>query len=105
MSFLAASLRLLAAIVLAATPIAVGAQQSATVDEIVARMAADPRTPDAYSANVKLHVKLRVFPFIGVTLNGNTTYRRPGLYHFVFRGVPKVAEKFEPSTMAGIAGP
>jgi len=95
MSFLAASLRLLAAIVLAATPIAVGAQQSATVDEIVARMAADPRTPDAYSANVKLHVKLRVFPFIGVTLNGNTTYRRPGLYHFVFRGVHKVAEKFD----------
>jgi len=96
MSFLAASIRLLAAIVLVtASPVAVGAQQYATVDETVARMAADPRTPDAYSANVKLHVKLRVFPFIGVTLNGNTTYRRPGLYHFVFRGVPKVAEKFD----------
>jgi hypothetical protein len=58
-------------------------------------MAADPRLPDAYSANVKLHVKLRVFPWIALTLNGNTTYKRPGLYRFVFRGVPKVAEKFD----------
>jgi len=69
--------------------------QNASIDETVARLAADPRTPDAYTANVKLHVKLRVFPFIGLTLNGNTTYRRPGLYHFVFRGVPKIADKFD----------
>ena len=33
-------------------------------------------------------------PFIGLTLNGKTSYRRPGLYHFVFRGV-RAAEKFD----------
>jgi hypothetical protein len=81
--------------VLALGPCAVRAQESPTIEETIARMAGDPRQPDAYSANVRLHVKLRVFPFIALTLNGNTTYRRPGLYRFVFRGVPKVAEKFD----------
>jgi hypothetical protein len=81
--------------VLALGPCIAQAQESPSIDETIARMAADPRTPDAYSASVRLHVKLRVFPFIGLTLNGNTTYRRPGLYRFVFRGVPKVAEKFD----------
>lgn len=95
MSFLAAGLRVLAiAAIGLCLPLPATAQQNASVEETVARLAADPRTPDAYTANVKLHVKLRVFPFISVTLNGNTTYRRPGLYHFVFRGVPRVAEKF-----------
>ena len=92
----AACLRLLTLIVLTtAAPLAAVAQSTATVDETIARMAADPRTPDAYSADVKLHVKMRVFPFISITLHGNTSYKRPGLYHFVFRGVPKVAEKFD----------
>lgn len=96
MSFWAASLRLFAVVVLVtAAPLTAAAEPNATVDDTIARMAADPRTPDAYSADVKLHVKLRVFPFISITLHGNTTYRRPGLYHFVFRGVPKVAEKFD----------
>jgi hypothetical protein len=71
------------------------AQETLRVEDVVARLALGANTPDAYSANVKLHVKLRVFPFISLTLNGKTTYRRPGLYHFVFRGVPKAAEKFD----------
>ena len=96
MSLWAASLRLLAVTVLVmAAPLTAAAQTTPTVDDAIARMAADPRSPDAYSANVKLHVKLRVFPFISITLHGNTTYKRPGLYHFVFRGVPKVADKFD----------
>jgi hypothetical protein len=81
--------------VFALAPCSVRAQETPTVEDVIARMAADPRLPDAYSANVKLHVKLRIFPFIGLTLNGNTTYKRPGFYRFVFRGVPKVAEKFD----------
>jgi hypothetical protein len=96
MSRWAVRLRTLAVTILvAAVPVTAAAQSAPTVDDAIARMAADPRTPDAYSADVKLHVKLRVFPFISITLHGNTTYKRPGLYHFVFRGVPKVAEKFD----------
>ena len=96
MSFLAAGLRVLAIVLIGVcSPLAAAAQQSLSVEETVARLAADPRIPDAYTASVKLHVKLRVFPWISVTLHGNTSYRRPGLYHFVFRGVPRVAEKFD----------
>jgi hypothetical protein len=95
MSSLAAGLRVLAFVVIGTCVPLAAVAQSASIDETVARLAADPRTPDAYTANVKLHVKLRVFPFIGITLNGNTTYKRPGLYHFVFRGVPKIADKFD----------
>lgn len=61
---------------------------------ILSKLAADPATPNAYRAAVKLHVHLRVFPWISVTLNGNQAYKRPGLYHFAFRGVPRAAERF-----------
>src|ERR1700689_5223431 len=95
MSSLATGLRVLAFVVIGTCVPLAAAAQSVSVDETIARLAVDPRTPDAYSASVKLHVKLRVFPFIGLTLNGSTTYKRPGLYHFVFRGVPRVADKFD----------
>jgi hypothetical protein len=56
---------------------------------------ADPMSPGGYTAAVKLHVKLRVFPFISMTLNGTTTYQRPGIYEFSFHGFPLVARQFE----------
>ncbi|MDQ6827119.1 MAG: hypothetical protein M3Z14_07980 [Candidatus Eremiobacteraeota bacterium] len=72
--------------------------QSQTVDPALAavmqKLVDDPTTPAQYSAAVKLHVKLRIFPFISLTLKGNSVYKRPGLYHFVFRGVPKAVEHF-----------
>lgn len=64
------------------------------LSEILAKLAADPTTPNQYNAQIKLHVKMRVFPWISITLNGNSAYKRPGLYHFVFKGVPKAAEHF-----------
>lgn len=67
-----------------------GSQLSA----ILAKLAADPTTPDQYNAQIKLHVKMRVFPWISLTLNGNSAYKRPGLYHFIFKGVPKAADRF-----------
>lgn len=70
------------------------AQDAPTPATIVAGLAQNAGMPAAYSADVKLHVKLRMFPFIGVTVRGTSTYRRPGLYHFVFRGFPQAAEKF-----------
>ncbi|GAC1497751.1 MAG: hypothetical protein NVS1B14_00280 [Vulcanimicrobiaceae bacterium] len=72
------------------------AQGTATsnLSAILARLAADPATPAQYQAQVRLHVRLRVFPWVSITLNGDSAYKRPGLYHFVFRGVPKAAEHF-----------
>lgn len=67
---------------------------STALDTILSKLTADPATPNEYSAAVKLHVHLRVFPWISITLNGNQAYKRPGLYHFVFRGVPRAAEHF-----------
>ncbi len=69
-----------------------------TVDPVLSavmqKLIEDPTTPAQYSAAVRLHVKLRIFPFISLTIKGNSLYKRPGLYHFVFRGVPKAAEHF-----------
>ena len=72
------------------------AQQPANsgLPTILARLAADPTTPEAYTASVKLAVHMRMFPWLSVTLNGNQIYKRPGLYHFVFRDVPQAAERF-----------
>jgi hypothetical protein len=64
------------------------------VAALMQRLIANPAMPDHYSADVKLHVKLRVFPWISVTLKGSEVYKNPGLYHFVFRGVPKPAQSF-----------
>jgi hypothetical protein len=35
-----------------------------------------------------------VFPWVSITLHGDEAYEHPGLYHFVFRGVPRAAEHF-----------
>lgn len=61
---------------------------------LLTRIQHDPTAPPKYTADVKLHVRLRFFPWISVTLHGNEAYKHPGIYHFVFRGVPKAAEHF-----------
>ncbi|MBC5811323.1 MAG: hypothetical protein GIW95_10820 [Candidatus Eremiobacteraeota bacterium] len=69
---------------------------------VLQRLAENPAAPEQYSADVKLHVRLRVFPWISLTLNGNQVYKHPGIYRFAFRGVPKAAEQF--SNMAYALG-
>ncbi len=66
-----------------------------SVQVVLARLGSDPRTPEGYSANVELHVKLRSFPFIGLTVHGTSTYRRPGQYHYQLQNLPKIAGKFD----------
>jgi hypothetical protein len=61
---------------------------------LLAQLAAEPTVPAKYSANVLLHVRLRIFPWISVTLRGTEAYKHPGFYHFIFTGVPKAAEHF-----------
>ena len=84
---------LLAALLVVA-PCAVRADEPASVPAVVAALAASPDQPGAYKASVALHVRMRVFPFIRLTLHGDSWYKRPGLYRFVFRGVPIVAKAF-----------
>jgi hypothetical protein len=73
---------------------AAGQTPDVTLGQILHRLASSPAAPSQYTAAVQLHVRLRFFPWISLTLHGDEIYKHPGFYHFVFRGVPKVAERF-----------
>jgi hypothetical protein len=75
-------------------PCPVVAEDVPTVPSVLAALAGAPDQPDAYKASVALHVRMRMFPFIRMTLHGDSWYKRPGLYRFVFRGVPFIAKAF-----------
>lgn len=62
---------------------------------VLARLATDPRTPEGYSADLELHAKLHSFPYIGLTVHGTSSYRKPGLYHYQLRNLPRLASKFD----------
>jgi hypothetical protein len=87
----------LLAALLALAPCAAAADEApslATVPAVLAALSASPEQSEEYKASVALRVRLRVFPFIRVTLHGDSWYKRPGLYRFVFRGVPLIARAF-----------
>ncbi len=84
---------LLAALLVLA-PYTAAADEAPSVPAVLAELAASPDQPGEYKASVALHVRMRVFPFIHMTLHGDSWYKRPGLYRFVFRGVPIVARAF-----------
>ncbi len=91
--------RVLVAALLCAMPCAAGAQTVASpppssIPAILEALATSPEQPVAYHASVALHVRLRIFPFIRMTLHGESTYKRPGLYRFIFHGVPVIAKAF-----------
>jgi hypothetical protein len=83
-----------AALVLALLPLSTVAQDAPTIPGVLAALAASTEQPQEYKASVALHVRMRVFPFIRMTLHGDSWYKRPGIYRFVFRGVPIVARAF-----------
>src|ERR1700730_3809701 len=85
---------LLVAALLVLVPCPAVAEDVPTVPSVLAALAAAPDQPDAYKASVALHVRMRMFPFIRMTLHGDSWYKRPGLYRFVFRGVPLIARAF-----------
>jgi hypothetical protein len=84
----------LAALLLGVFPVSTVAQDAPTVSSVLTALAASSEQPQEYKASVALHVKLRVFPFIHMTLHGDSWYKRPGIYRFVFRGVPVIARAF-----------
>jgi hypothetical protein len=87
----------LLAALLALAPCAAVAQDAPSlpsVPSVLAALSSAPELHEEYKASVALKVRMRVFPFIRVTLHGDSWYRRPGLYRFVFRGVPLIARAF-----------
>ncbi len=84
----------LAALLLVLIPVSTVAQDAPTIPSVLTALAASTEQPEQYKASVALHVKMRVFPFIRMTLHGDSWYKRPGIYRFVFRGVPIVARAF-----------
>ena len=84
----------LAAALLVLLPLAAAADDQPAVPAVLAMLAAAPEQPEEYKASVALHVRMRVFPWIRITLHGDSWYKRPGLYRFVFRGVPVIARAF-----------
>ncbi|HZO93009.1 MAG TPA: hypothetical protein VFB22_04515 [Candidatus Baltobacteraceae bacterium] len=82
----------LAAVSLLPAPLC--AQEPQTVKGVLETLAGAREQPDAYTASVALHVRMRVFPFIRITLHGDSWYRRPGIYRYVFRGLPIAARAF-----------
>jgi len=88
----------LAAAFLVLAPLAAaGADDAPPVGAVLAALQASTGQLDEYKASVALHVRLRMFPFVRMTLHGDSWYRRPGLYRFVFRGVPMIARAFSDS--------
>jgi hypothetical protein len=85
---------LLAALLVLVPVAALAADDSPSVPGILAALTSAPEQPEEYKANVSLHVRMRIFPFIRMTLHGDSWYKRPGLYRFVFRGVPIIARAF-----------
>jgi hypothetical protein len=84
----------LAALLLTVSPVSVVAQDAPSIPSVLTTLAASTEQPEEYKASVSLHVRMRVFPFIRMTLHGDSWYKRPGIYRFVFRGVPIIARAF-----------
>ena len=92
---------IVAAIVLCAGPLRAqdnlppaSAAPASETELVLARLSTDPRTPEGYSGRLELHVKVHSFPFIGLTVHGSSTYRKPGLYHYQLENLPRIAAKF-----------
>jgi hypothetical protein len=81
------------------TPLRAGAQDLAPAADapaiVLARLSTDPRTPEGYSADVDVRVKLHTFPFVGLAVHGTSSFRRPGFYHYHLDKLPRVAAKFD----------
>jgi hypothetical protein len=91
----------LLAAVLALTPtlgVAQPVNAPPSVADVLTAFAAAPQQPAAYRAAVTLHVRMRVFPFVKLTLHGESSYEPPGHYRFSFRGVPLLARAFSKMT-------
>ena len=69
---------------------------------IVDAVAARTTTVSSYTANISLHVAMHSFPFIRMTINGDTAYQQPGQYTLKMHTLPALAKAFQ--NVSGDAG-
>jgi len=97
-------------IVIAAAAAAVallGVAARADADNASARIIVDAvsaRTTmvSSYTANISLHVAMRSFPFIHMSVSGDTAYQQPGQYTLKMHTLPALAKAFQ--SVSGDAG-
>jgi len=95
----AASAALAGAIIVSAAP---AYADSASARIIVDAVAARTTAVSSYTANISLHVAMHSFPFIRMTINGDTAYQQPGQYTLKMHTLPALAKAFQ--NVSGDAG-
>jgi len=69
---------------------------------IVSALTARTASIAGYSADMSLHIALHSFPFISMTIAGNTTYQQPGEYTVTMHTLPAIARALH--NVSGDAG-
>jgi hypothetical protein len=88
----------IAALALAAPALANDASARTIVDAVAARTT----TVSSYTANISLHVAMHSFPFVRLTISGDTAYQQPGQYSVKMHTLPALAKAFQ--NVSGDAG-
>jgi hypothetical protein len=69
---------------------------------VINALTARTASVSSYSADLTLHVSLHSFPFLSLTIGGNTTYRQPGQYTVTMHTLPMLARALH--NVSGDAG-
>jgi hypothetical protein len=69
---------------------------------LVDAVAARTTTVSSYTANISLHVAMHSFPFVRMTISGDTAYQQPGQYTLKMHTLPALARAFQ--NVSGDAG-
>src|SRR5690242_5158190 len=69
--------------------------ENASARIIVDAVAARTTIVSSYTANISLHVAMRSFPFIHLSISGNTAYQQPGQYTLKMHTLPALAKAFQ----------
>jgi hypothetical protein len=75
---------------------------NASARMLVDAVAARTTTVSSYTANISLHVAMHSFPFVRMTINGDTAYQQPGQYTLKMHTLPALARAFQ--NVSGDAG-
>jgi len=95
-SRIAAAVAAVLALSLAPTYAAASPQPSApSADAVVNSLVARMEAVAGYKAHIRVDLQMHSFPWLATTLDGSTTYQRPGRYTVTFNSVPSLASAFQ----------
>jgi hypothetical protein len=86
----------------AAPALADGTAASTDAGNIVASLTARTSSIASYSADLSLHIELHSFPFVRLTVSGDTEYRQPDQYSVTMHTLPAIARALH--SVSGDAG-